>query len=120
MDDELIVTVKKWVLLDNQIRALAKKTQELRSEKKQQNLQMIEIMKRNQIDNFDLKDGQIQYKKTSRKEPLTPSRLLSILTTHPEIAPLQVHNLHEFILQNRKAIETETITRKIHIPKAGI
>ena len=63
----LIDIVKQWVTLDNQIRAMNKKLKELRNDKKEQNEKMIQVMKQNEIDNFDLKDGQIRYKKETKR-----------------------------------------------------
>jgi len=111
-EKSLVETVKKWVLVDNQMRALQKKLKELRNDKKKQNEDMIAMMKLHEIDNFDLKDGQIQYKKTNKKETLTPTRLLNILTTHPQLGVEQAQNLQEFILENRKTFEKEIIVRK--------
>ena len=120
-ENTLVGTVKKWVLIDNQMRALQKKLKELRNEKKLQNEEMISVMKLHEIDNFDLKDGQIQYKKTNKKETLTPTRLLNILSTHPQLGVQQAQSLQEFILENRKSFEKEIIVRKINqIPNSGI
>ena len=110
----LIDIVKSWVTLDNQIRGLSKKLKELRNEKKKQNEDMINIMKANEIDNFDLKDGQIRYKKESKREALTQKTLLSILSKHPQLGGDQAEHLNQFVYDRRKVIETETITRKIY------
>lgn len=67
MEQTLIDIVKNWVTLDNQIRAMAKKSKELRTAKKAQNELMIKVMKENNIDNFDLKDGQIRYKRDTQR-----------------------------------------------------
>jgi hypothetical protein len=120
-EKSLVDTVKQWVLVDNQMRALQKKLKELRNEKKKKNEDMISMMKLHEIDNFDLKDGQIQYKKATKKETLTPTRLLSILSTHPQLGVQQAHHLQEFILENRKSFEKEIIVRKMNqIPNSGI
>ena len=120
-DKSLVDTVKKWFVVDNQMRALQKKLKELRNDKKRQNEEMIAMMKLHEIDNFDLKDGQIQYKKATKKEVITPTRLLNILSSHPQLGMEQAQNLQEFILENRKTFEKEIIVRKIHqIPNSGI
>ena len=109
----LVDIVKKWVTLDNQIRALAKKAKELREEKKIQNAHMITVMKANEIDNFDLKDGQIRYKKESHREPLTQKTLMKILSKHPHLGTEQAKHLNQFIFDGRRVTEKEIITRKI-------
>ena len=109
----LVEVVKQWVTIDNQIRALNKKVRDLRNEKKTHNLLMIQVMKDNEIDNFDLKDGQIQFKKETKKETLTQKTLLNILSKHPQLDKEQASNLNQFIYDSRNTIEKETIVRKM-------
>lgn len=114
MDKQTLVdVVKSWVILDNQIRAVNKKLKELRDEKKNQNQTMIEIMKANEIDNFDLKDGQIRYKKETKREPLNQKTLLRILSKHPQLGGDQAKHLNQFIHDSRTVTEKEVIVRKL-------
>jgi len=112
-NNKLIDIVRKWVNIDNQLNKLNKITKQLRLEKKNLNLDMINIMKQNEIDIFDLKEGQIRYKQEKKKEPLNQKRLLSILSKHPGLEENQIKSLNDFIFENRKEIVTETIIRKI-------
>jgi hypothetical protein len=109
----LIDIVKSWVTIDNQIRALNRKMRELKNEKKIQNEKMITIMKANDIDNFDLKDGVIRYKKETKREPLSQKRLLEILSKHPQLGEEQAKHLNQFVFDRRKVTEKEVITRKV-------
>jgi TolA-binding protein len=109
----LIDIVKQWVTLDNQIRAMNKKLKELRNDKKEQNEKMIQVMKQNEIDNFDLKDGQIRYKKETKREPLTQKTLLKILSKHPQLEQEQAKHLNQFIYDNRQVSEREVVVRKV-------
>lgn len=109
----LIDIVKQWVTLDNQIRAMNKKLKELRNDKKEQNEKMIQVMKQNEIDNFDLKDGQIRYKKETKREPLTQKTLLKILSKHPQLEQEQAKHLNQFIYDNRQVSEKEVVVRKV-------
>ena len=74
---------------------------------------MIQVMKENKIDIFDLKEGQIRYKQEKIKEPLNQKRLLSILSKHPNLEENQITELGDFIFQNRNERIKETIVRKI-------
>ena len=89
----LTAIVKAWVVNDNQIRALNKKMRELRQEKKAHTEKMIDVMKQYEIDNFDVKDGQIHYRTQNHREPLTQKKLLSILASHPQ---MNEHSLQIF------------------------
>jgi len=110
--DELVETVKQWVVIDQQMKKLNTQLKQLRTEKKKQNAKMIEMMKSHKIDNFDLKDGNIQYKKQNIREPLTQKKLLNILTEHPSFEPEQAKMLNKFVFENRKRVETDKIVHK--------
>jgi len=112
--EDLIQTVKKWVQLDNQIKQVNTMLKKLRSEKKEHNEQMITMMKASQIDNLELKDGQIQYKKYSKRESLTQKKLLEILSNHPQLQSEQVQMLNEYVFNNRKMVEKDVVVRKMY------
>lgn len=112
----LIETVKKWVEIDNKLRQVSEVAKKLRKEKKEKNEQMIRIMKENEIDNFEIKDGQIQYKKENKREPLTQKRLISILLEHPQLSEEQVLKLNQYVFEGRKVTEKETVVRKMAKP----
>jgi len=114
--NNLIDIVRKWITIDNQLSKLNQMTKQLRIEKKNLNLEMIHVMKANEIDIFDLKEGQIRYKQEKIKEPLNQKRLLSILSKHPKLEETQINELSDFIFQNRNQIVKETIVRKIAKP----
>jgi len=118
--NKLIEIVRKWITIDNQLSKLNQMTKQLRVEKKNLNLEMIQVMKTNEIDIFDLKDGQIRYKQEKIKEPLNQKRLLSILSKHPKLEETQINELSDFIFQNRNQIVKETIIRKIPKPSSSI
>ena len=111
--EDLIQTVRQWVQIDNQIRQMNKMLKKLKEDKKSHNTQMIEIMKSYSIDNFELKDGQIQYKKYKSRETLTQKKLLEILSKHPQLQQEQVQLLNEFVFDNRKIIEKDVVIRKV-------
>lgn len=111
--EDLTSIVKSWVVNDNQIRALNKKLRELRQEKKNHNESMIRVMKQYEIDNFDVKDGQIHFKQENRRETLTQSKLLEILAKHPQLEQQQANLLSQFVYDNRKVITKDVITRKV-------
>jgi len=111
---ELVDVVKQWVQTDNKLIQLNKMVKELRQEKKRLNEDMIRTMKQNEIDIFDIKDGQIKYKMEKKKEPLTQKKLLTILEKHPQLAAEQVQLLNDFVYDNRAEMVKESIVRKIN------
>ena len=57
--DQLIKTIKEWVKNDNEIRELQRQQNIRKIEKKKISANLIDIMRKNEIDCFDLNDGQI-------------------------------------------------------------
>lgn len=112
--EALIQIVKEWVTTDNQMKALNKKLRELRQLKKEQNSQMIDVMNAHEIDNFDIKDGQIYHKKEVKREPLSQKTLLNILSKHPQLDDVQAKNLNQFIYDSRPVTEKDVIVRKMN------
>ena len=66
--DQLIKTIKEWVKLDNDIRKLQKELAQRKNEKKKLSNSLIDIMKKNEIDCFDINNGQICYNKKNIKK----------------------------------------------------
>ena len=112
--ERLITNIKKWVKLDNEIRAIKKEETKRKNEKKQLNEDLISLMKSNEIDCIDIKDGQICYTQKSVKKPITKTYLLSILSKYFEGDLEKAENANDFILNNREEVIKESIVRKMN------
>ena len=66
--EQLIQVIKEWVKNDNELRTLHREQQKRKLEKKKITQNLIEIMRNNNIDCFDINDGQIMYKKKEVKQ----------------------------------------------------
>jgi len=110
----LIENIKEWVKLDNEIRELKK--QEKTRKKKQDELtkSLIETMKSNDIDEFDINKGKIIYKKKTVKKPITKKNLLEILSKYYNDDLTTASKLNTFIMDNREETIIETISRTIN------
>jgi hypothetical protein len=113
IQNKLIQNVKEWVRIDNEIRQLQKEISNRRQEKKILNTTLMDTMKSNNIDCFDLNDGQICYTKKNVKKPINNKVLLDILTKYYKGDLTQASEINDFIKENRNEITTENITRKI-------
>ena len=58
----------------------------------------MDIMKDNEIDCFDLKDGQICYDKKTVKKPITKKTLFDVLTKYYEGDIHEANNVKDFII----------------------
>src|SRR6056300_2101388 len=110
---QLIQIVKEWVRIDNEIRQLQKEISIRRQDKKLMNEQLMETMKTNDIDCFDLNDGKICYTKKNIKKPINNKILLDILTKYYNSNISQTSEINNFINNNRIEVTKENLTRKI-------
>jgi hypothetical protein len=111
--EQLINTIKKWVKIDNEIRALQKEQATRKTEKKKISNELIEVMRKNEIDCFDLNDGQLCYNKKNVKKPITQKMLLTLLSEYYNGDVLKASTLNNYIMDNREEVVKETIVRKI-------
>jgi hypothetical protein len=111
--DQLIKTIKEWVKIDNEIRAFQKEVRKKQQEKKNISKELMDVMVRNEIDCFDIKDGQIMYSKKNVKKPITQKNLLGILANYCKGDMERASEINNFILENREEVVKEEIVRKI-------
>jgi hypothetical protein len=111
--EQLVKTIKEWVKLDNEIRVIKKEEKQRKDEKKKMSENLIKIMRENEIDCFDIKDGQICYSKKSIKKPITKKVLIDILSKYYNGDLLKASEVNDFILENREETTKETIVRKM-------
>lgn len=111
--DVLVKTIKEWIEHDNKIKILQKEIKEHRSEKKELTDSLLEIMKENEIDCFDINNGKIIYCKNKVKTPLNKKSLLETLEKYFENRPdIDASDVSNFVLDNREVKIKEIIRRK--------
>jgi hypothetical protein len=111
--EELVKTIKEWVKIDNEIRALQKEVKKRLDEKKNISKNLIDVMRNHEIDCFDMKDGQIMYSKKNVKKPISKKSLLDILAKYCEGDVVKAGEINTFIMDNREEVVRESIVRKI-------
>tara|TARA_B100000242_G_C42781838_1_gene363883 strand:- start:152 stop:508 length:357 start_codon:yes stop_codon:yes gene_type:complete len=112
--DELLNVVKNWISLDDQIKELQKRIREMKSEKKQATETLVETMKNNEIDCFELGAGnKLMYTKSKSKKPLSKKHLLESLSKYFQGNNEQAVQLSKFIMNSREETVRENIRRKI-------
>ena len=108
----LISVIKQWVKLENEIKTLKKEQAQRQIEKKKVSENLIDIMKKNDIDCLDIKDGQICYNKKNIKKALSKKHLMDVLSKYYEGDMLKASELNSFIIENREEVTKESITIK--------
>ena len=111
----LIQNVKEWIGLDNEIKTLQREIKERRKKKKNITFSLVDIMKNNEIDCFDITDGQLIYTKKNVKNPLSKKHLLKSLSEFFKNDKLIVGQLGKYIMETRESKTREDIRRKINI-----
>lgn len=110
---QLIESIKDWVKLDNEIRKLQSELSNRKNEKKRVSTKLMETMNANNIDCFDIKDGQLCYNKRSVKKPITKKGLFDILTKYYNGDLMQATQVNDYIIENREEVVKETLVRKM-------
>lgn len=111
--NELIDAIKDWVGIDNEIIKLQKDLKERRNKKKELSKSLLNVMKTNEIDCFDITGGALVYKKSIVKKGLTGKSLMTILQNYYKSTPDKAEEMTKYILDNRQEEVKETIKRKI-------
>lgn len=114
MDDKrkLIENVKSWIDIDNDIKVLQKELKEKRKEKKMFTQNLVEIMKTNNVDCFDIKNGKLLYTKKKVKAPLSKKHLFNSLNQYFKNNKDIIDELGNYILNSREEKIKENIKRK--------
>lgn len=110
--EELISNVKDWIAVDNEIREGQKKLKILRKIKKDKTELLVDVMKNNEIDCFDMKEGKLVYKQNKSKAPLSKKHLLQSLSKYFPESNEEVGKIANFIMDTREERIKENIERK--------
>jgi len=110
---QLIDIIKQWVKNDNEIRELQKQQNIRKKQKTELSSKLIEIMKNNEIDEFDIKGGKISYIQKTVKRPITQKYLLELLARYYNGDNMKAIEVNSFLQENREEIIKENIIRTI-------
>lgn len=109
----LIQNIRDWITLDNEIREINKEIRLRKTKQQQMSQTILQTMKENQIDEFDINGGKLMYNKKTIKKPITKKNLLGILSKYYADDSTQAIEMNNFIMNNREEVTRESITRKI-------
>jgi DUF917 family protein len=113
--EEMITHIKKWMQYDNDIKQLQNELKTKKENRRQHTEQLVNIMKSNEIDCFDITNGKIVYSKTKTRPPLNKGQLKSALMTYYKDDAETASSLNEFLIASRVEKVREAI--KMKIPK---
>jgi hypothetical protein len=109
----LVNNIKEWLKNDTEISKLQSEIKERRAKKKALTEILMNTMKQNDIDCFDINGGSLIYKKTTSKKPINSKSLIVALQTFYSSNPSQAEQVTKFIMEHREDQTKETVVRKI-------
>jgi hypothetical protein len=110
--EDLINSVKEWVRIDNEIKVLQKEINQRKTEKKTLTVILIDTMRNNNIDCFDINNGQLIYNKKNIKKPISKKELFNVLSKYFNGDSIKACELNQYILDSRTEVTKEEIIRK--------
>jgi hypothetical protein len=111
--EQLVNNIKEWIKIDSEIAQLKTEIKERNNKKKLITGDLVNVMKTNQIDCFDINGGSLVYKKSVVKKPINGKSLVTILQNYYKNQPQVAEDLTKHILDNREEKVNETIRRKV-------
>jgi len=109
----LVSIIRDWVKNDNEIRKLKEQQIIRKNANKALTTRLIEIMRSNSLDCFDINDGCILYKKTNVKKPLSKKSLFQLLNQFYKDDVEKAGQISSFLMENREEVVKERIVRKV-------
>jgi len=107
--DELVASIKEWIKIDTEINVIQKELKEKKVQKKKLTDSLVVVMKKNELDCFDINGGSLQYKTNKVKKPLTAKTLMASLQSFYSSSPQKAEEVTKFLLENRQEEIKETI-----------
>jgi uncharacterized protein (UPF0335 family) len=107
--------LRQWIRVENEISTLSVEIKKRKLIHQQLSASLLEVMRKNDIDCFDITNGKIVYSKVKHRAPLNNGQIRSALTTYYKDDADKANNLTEFLLSSRVEKTRESI--KMKIPK---
>lgn len=111
--DELIQHIKEWIQIDNDVINLKNQLKDKKLKQKVLTESLVNVMKNNSIDCFDINGGSLLYKQRKTKGTISAKFLLSQLEEHYKDQPELAKEITQKVLDNRTSIVKDEIKRKI-------
>ena len=112
--EELVEKIKSWMKIESEIKVLQKELKERRVMKKTLSVDLVKIMKDNEIDCFEMTEGKLIYTKNNVKSALSKKHLEECLAQYFAQRPdIDAAEVSEYILDKRTVKVNESVRHKI-------
>jgi SMC interacting uncharacterized protein involved in chromosome segregation len=110
--DHLIKLVKEWVKIDNELKQLRKEINTRKTKEKEISTELMNVMKKYEIDEFNITGGKIMYSKKNVKKPINKKTLIQLLSNYFDGNYEKANDINNYIMDNREEVVKETIVHK--------
>ena len=110
--EQLVSHIREWVKIDEEIKVLSSEVKSRRQKKKELTQQLVNVMKDNEIDCFDINNGKLIYSKNKIKSPLNKKTLIEALHKYYDDEE-EAERITTFLMESRNEVIKENIRRKI-------
>ena len=110
--DVLVSKLREWMKIENEMKQLQAEVKSRRERKKQLTADLVDVMKENEIDCFDVNDGKIMYTKNKVKQTLNKKVLMTALEQYFQNDDTKAKEVSEYILDSRNEVIKESIRLK--------
>ena len=111
--EELVEHIKKWVSIETEIKTLQQDLKIKRLEKKKLSEDLINVMRENEIDCFNINNGKLIHQKNKTRETISKKMLERCLSTYFQ-EDKQANDLLGHILDSRTIKEKDNIRIKLN------
>lgn len=111
--DDLVNSIKEWIQIDNTIKEYQTDIRNLRKRKNDLTDQLVNVMKDQDIDVFNINNGKLIYSQYKYTAPLSKKHLLNSLGMLFQNEPEKIELISNHILDSREVKIKEKIRRKI-------
>jgi Family of unknown function (DUF5760) len=110
--DQLKKFLQSWCKNDSEIAELQKQIKIRKVEKKNMNIRLLEIMKKNEIERIDLHgEGTLVFKQQKIKKNLTKKNILALLDTYFQGDSEKIQDIDKFLCDNIETNIKDVIVR---------
>ena len=110
--EELINNIREWIKIETDIKKLTKDLKERRNKMKELTTTLVNVMKTNSIDCFDINGGALVYKQRKSKKPISGKFLLTQLEEYFKDNQHLAKEIHKKVWDNRALVTKEEIKRE--------
>lgn len=109
----LAQTIKEWMVVEKELKVLQKEINDRKKRKKELSSTLVNVMKNNEVDCFDLNDGKIIYSQLHTKSPLNKVHLWDSLNAYfAKMPDVPTQEIVQYILDRRTVVTKDNIRLK--------